>query len=231
MSGDLDERRKQAQAVDERLVAAYGEPVWPGRGDPVAALVGAILSQNTSDINSGLALRRLRDRLPTWEAVRDAEPTAVIEAIRPSGLANLKGPRIQHALCFITAERGELSLDWLADRPVAEAKAWLTAIDGVGLKTASIVLLFALGRPAFPVDTHVHRVTGRLGLVGQLSRERAHLELEQLIAPERYYPFHVNLIGHGRQACVSRAPRCPACVVRDLCSAYRRTARAAPHPP
>jgi endonuclease-3 len=224
MSNDQDDRRHKAVQVHERLGAAYGLPAWPGRQDPVSTLVGTILSQNTSDINSDLAYRRLRDRFGSWEAVRDADPAAVIEAIRPAGLGNTKGPRIQNALQTISEACGALDLEFLADWPVEEAKAWLAHIDGVGPKTAAIVLLFALGRPAFPVDTHVHRVSGRLGLIGRVSRERAHDELERLLSPEQYYPFHMNLIRHGRQVCVSRMPRCHQCVVCDLCDYYRQLA-------
>ena len=160
--------------------------------------------------------------MPTWEEVRDSDVETVIEAIRPAGLANQKGPRIQAALRFITHERGELDLGFLADWPVDEAKAWLSGIKGVGPKTAAIVLLFSLGRPAFPVDTHVHRVTKRLGLIDQrVSREKAHDELEQLVAPEDYYAFHLNVIRHGRRVCTSRKPNCEACALRDLCDFYR----------
>jgi endonuclease-3 len=189
--------------------------------DPVSVLVGTILSQNTNDVNRDVAFDRLRDELPTWEQVRDADLERVIEAIRPAGLANQKGPRIQKALRFITQERGELSLDFLAEWSVEEAKDWLTSIKGVGPKTAAIVLLFALGRPAFPVDTHVHRVTKRLGLIGpRTSREKAHDLLEKLVAPENYYAFHLNVIRHGRKVCSSRNPRCPECVLQNLCHYY-----------
>jgi endonuclease-3 len=204
--------------VHRRLLETYGEPAWRPHMDPVSELVSTILSQNTNDLNRDVAFERLRARLPTWAEVRDADVEEVIEAIRPAGLANQKGPRIQSALRFVTAERGELDLGFLADWPVDEAKSWLTSITGVGPKTAAIVLLFSLGRPAFPVDTHVHRVTKRLGLIGpKVSRERAHDELEQLVEPEDYYAFHLNLIRHGREVCTSRNPRCEACVLRDLC--------------
>jgi endonuclease-3 len=189
--------------------------------DPVSELVSTILSQNTNDVNRDVAFERLRTRLPTWEAVRDADPEEVVEAIRPAGLANQKGPRIQDALHIITQERGELSLDFLADLPQEEAKAWLTSIKGVGPKTAAIVLLFSLGRPAFPVDTHVHRVAKRTGLIGpKVSREKAHDELERLVDPKDYYAFHLNVIRHGRQVCSSRSPRCEECVLQDLCDYY-----------
>jgi endonuclease-3 len=207
--------------VHSRLLVLYGEPEWRPHLDPVSELVSTILSQNTNDVNRDVAFNRLRERLPTWTQVRDADTEVVIEAIRPAGLANQKGPRIQQALRFITEERGELSLDFLADWPVDEAKAWLVSIKGVGPKTAAIVLLFSLGRPAFPVDTHVHRVTKRLGLIGpKVGRERAHDELEELVDPADYYAFHLNLINHGRKVCASRKPRCDECVLKDLCNFY-----------
>jgi endonuclease-3 len=189
--------------------------------DPVSELVSTILSQNTNDVNRDVAFERLRSRLPTWEQVRDADVEAVIEAIRPAGLANQKGPRIQEALRFITQERGELDLGFLADWPVEEAKAWLSSIRGVGPKTAAIVLLFSLGRPAFPVDTHVHRVTQRLGLIGpRVSREKAHDDLEYLVPETDYYAFHLNVIRHGRHVCTSRKPHCEGCTLCALCAFY-----------
>jgi endonuclease-3 len=215
-------RQIKTEEVHRRLLRAYGEPTWRPHMDPVSELVSTILSQNTNDVNRDVAYDRLRARLPTWEQVRDADEGVVIEAIRPAGLANQKGPRIQGALRFITQERGELSLDFLADWPVEEAKSWLSSIKGVGPKTAAIVLLFSLGRPAFPVDTHVHRVTKRLGLIGpRVSREKAHDELECLVVPEDYYAFHLNVIRHGRQVCSSRKPGCETCSLRDLCDYYQ----------
>jgi endonuclease-3 len=135
------------------------------------------------------------------------------------GLANQKAPRIQRALASIAEHTGgELTLDFLRDFPVGEARAWLMRIDGVGIKTASIVLLFALGMPALPVDTHVHRVAGRIGLIPpRTSAEKAHYALEAIVAPERYLPFHVTLIAHGRRVCKAQRPRCEACAVADVC--------------
>jgi endonuclease-3 len=217
-----EERREKAKHVHQRLLEAYGEPTWRQHLDPVSELVSTILSQNTNDTNRDVAFDRLRERFPTWEEVRDADEAAVIEAIRPAGLANQKGPRIQNALRLVTEERGELNLDFLADWPVDEAKDWLTSIKGVGPKTAAIVLLFSLGRPAFPVDTHVHRVSGRLGLIGpRVSRETAHEALEDLVAPEDYYAFHLNMIQHGREVCTSRKPHCSDCFLHDVCTYYR----------
>ena len=213
--------RERTVKVHRRLLKVYGNPAWRPHMDAVSELVSTILSQNTNDVNRDVAFDRLRSRFATWEQVRDADAEVVIEAIRSAGLANQKGPRIQEALRLITLERGELDLDFLTDWPVEEAKDWLCAINGVGPKTAAIVLLFSLGRPAFPVDTHVHRVTKRLGLIGpKVSREKAHVVLEQLVPEDAYYPFHLNLIRHGRQVCSSRNPSCVECSLRDLCEYY-----------
>lgn len=222
MNDKRQELQIKTEKVHGRLLGVYGEPTWRPHMDPVSELVSTILSQNTNDVNRDVAYERLRARLPTWEQVRDADVEVIIDAIRPAGLANQKGPRIQESLRFITQERGELNLDFLADWSVEEAKAWLVSIKGVGPKTAAIVLLFSLGRPAFPVDTHVHRVTKRLGLIGpRTTREKAHKDLERLVAPENYYAFHLNVIRHGRQVCTSRKPRCPTCSLQDLCDYYQ----------
>ncbi len=190
---------------------------------PLDELVSTILSQNTSDAHRDRAFEQLRRQFPSWEQVRDAPVEQVIEAIRPAGLANQKGPRIQKALRQISAERQELSLDFLADMPLEEARGWLMKMEGVGPKTAAIVLLFSLGRAAFPVDTHVHRVSRRLGLIGpQVSAEKAHTLLEEMIPPAEYYALHLNLIRHGRQMCRARNPQCAACVLNDVCDYYGR---------
>lgn len=215
--------RDKITAVHQRLLEAYGEPRWRRSLSPLDQLVSTILSQNTNDVNRDRAFAGLRQRFPTWEEVRDAPVQEVIEAIRPAGLANQKGPRLQKALQRITEERGELSLDFLADLPLKEARAWLMSFDGVGPKTAAIVLLFSLGRPAFPVDTHVHRVSRRLGLIDQgVNAAKAHELLEVLVPPDWYYAFHLNVIHHGRQVCHARKPKCHACVLRDLCDFYVR---------
>jgi endonuclease-3 len=202
------------------LIAEYGEPEWHPR-DPVASLVNTILSQNTNDVNRDRAFDQMRERLPTWEAVRDAPLGELIDAVRPAGLAPTKAPRIQEALRRITAERGEISLEFLADWGVEEARTWLLSIPGVGPKTAAIVLLFALGKPAFPVDTHIHRVTRRLGLIpDKISREKAHGLLESLVPPDLYYPLHLNIIEHGRAVCHARNPKHEQCVLREQCAFY-----------
>lgn len=215
---DLAER---ALAIHHRLLEFYGEPVWRNPLPALDELVSTILSQNTNDTNRDRAFTALRQRFPTWEAVRDAPQEAVIAAIRPAGLANQKGPRIQTVLHEITTQRGALDLGFLADLPVEVAGEWLLQFKGVGPKTTAIVLLFALGKPAFPVDTHVYRVTGRLGLRPEkITVEQAHAVLGQLFPPQAYYAAHLNIIRLGREICQARRPLCPICPLQDLCDYY-----------
>ncbi|MEJ2348589.1 MAG: endonuclease III [Anaerolineales bacterium] len=216
--GDLSER---AMAVHERLLEFYGRPEWRNPLPPVDELVSTILSQNTNDTNRDRAYNSLRERFPTWEEVRDADSEEVIEAIRTAGLANQKGPRIQNALRKITEARGKLSLEFLRDMPPAEARQWLMRIKGVGPKTAAIILLFSLDMPAFPVDTHIHRVTGRLGLRPEkMSAEKTHEHLASLLPEETYPAAHLNIIRLGREICQARKPNCPQCPLQDLCDYY-----------
>ncbi len=196
---------------------------------PLEELVSTILSQNTNDLNRDQAYAALRSRFPVWEAVRDAPLEAVVEAIRPAGLAPQKGPRIQRLLRQITEECGGLDLSFLRQTPPDQVYAWLTHFEGVGPKTASIVMLFSLDMPAFPVDTHVYRVTGRLGLrPAKVSAERAHELLGELFPPEAYYAAHLNLIRLGREVCRSRKPSCAACVLQPLCDYGRSRASNGP---
>ncbi len=219
-------QREKYEAVYDLLVETYGEPQQRERQrqPPVDQLVNTILSQQTTSANRERAFSRLKERFPDWEAVMEAPLEEVREAIRPAGLANQKAPRIQNALRHVMRERGELTLDFLAERPVDEAKAWLTEIKGVGPKTAAIILLFTFNRPAFPVDTHVHRVSQRLGLIGEnVSAAKAHDVLEELVDPEAYYPFHINLIRHGREICQARTPKCAVCPLQEHCDYYQRS--------
>lgn len=204
--------------VHKTLLAFFGEPIWRNPLPPVDELVSTILSQNTNDINRDKAFDALIACFPTWEEVRDAPADEVIECVRVAGLANQKGPRIQKVLHEITAERGELDLSFLANLPLEEARAWLMKFNGVGPKTAAIVLCFSLGRPAFPVDTHVYRVTGRLGLRPEkISVEEAHPHLESLFPPETYYAAHLNIIRLGREICHARKPDCIQCPLKEIC--------------
>lgn len=214
----------RAIKIHETLMNVFGEPIWRNPLPAIDELVSTILSQNTNDINRDRAFDALRAKFPTWEAVRDAKEKDVIDAIRPAGLANQKGPRIQQVLREITKERGALDLQFLADMPLEEARNWLTKFNGVGPKTAAIVLCFSLGRPAFPVDTHVYRVTGRIGLRPEkMTVEQAHPHLEAVFPPETYYAAHLNIIRLGREVCHARKPLCPQCPVRELCEYKEKT--------
>jgi len=215
---DLAER---AYLVHQRLLSFFGYPEWRNPLPPLDELVSTILSQNTNDTNRDRAYQSLRLRFPEWEAVRDAPETDVIDAIRSAGLANQKGPRIQHILREITTRRGELSLDFLKELPPAEVREWLAQFNGVGPKTVAIVMLFSLGMPAFPVDTHIYRVSGRLGLrPDEMTVEKAHDHLARLFPPESYYATHLNIIRLGREICQARRPNCPACPLQDLCDYF-----------
>ncbi len=208
--------------IHNLLIDRYGEPDWRPHLPPVDELVSTILSQSTSDGNRDKGFFALKERFPDWESVMNAPVEDVRDTIRPAGLANQKAPRIQEALRRIYQERGELSLDFLEDMPLDEARQWLVSLNGVGRKTASIVLLFSFGRPVFPVDTHVHRLTRRLGLIGpKVTAEKAHEILEQIGEPDTYYACHLNLIQHGRLVCSARNPKCDQCPLRDLCDYYQ----------
>jgi endonuclease-3 len=214
--------RRRVRAIRDRLRDLYGRPVNHPHGHPIAELVRTVLSQNTSDPNRDVAYERLRERFPRWEDVRDAPAEDVIEAIRPGGLANTKAPRIQ----AILRELGDPpDLDWLAEAPRDEAIAFLLSLPGVGRKTAACVMIFALGRPEIPVDTHVYRVGGRLGLFRErASFAEAHDEMLRVVDPADAYELHINLIRHGRAVCRPR-PRCEACALRRMCPYWRRVAR------
>ena len=215
---------KRAVKVHEKLLEAFGNPTWRNPLPPIDELVSTILSQNTNDTNRDRAFNALRLKCPTWESVRDAKTKEVVNAIRPAGLANQKGPRIQKVLKEITEERGNLDLSFLKDLPLEDARTWLMKFNGVGPKTAAIVLCFSLGRPAFPVDTHIYRVTGRIGLRPEaMTVEQAHPHLEALFPPETYYAAHLNLIRLGREVCHARKPDCPKCPIKRLCNYEPKT--------
>ena len=216
-AGDL---HAKVDRVYEKLAATYGIPPWEPDGDALGGLVATILSQHTSDINSDRAYRQLRATFPIWEQVRDAPTEQVVEAIRSGGLAQQKAQRIQQILRILTERLAgaPLTLAALDALPLDDALAWLRELPGVGPKTASCVMLFSLGRPAFPVDTHVWRVTKRLGLIGQrVSAEGAHETLQGLIPPEWRHTMHVDLIRHGRQMCYARNPACFRCPLTPEC--------------
>jgi endonuclease-3 len=220
-SGDIsDDVIEKFEEIERILDATYGPRVLRENGDPTSELVGTILSQNTSDVNTARSMAKLRETFPTWEDVREADVEDVRDAIRSGGLANIKAPRIQAALEHIVALRGDTDLSFLADMPLDEAMDWLTGINGVGPKTAACVLLFSLAMPAMPVDTHVGRVMSRLGVVPErtstLAKQRM---LEALIGPNpsQVYAVHVETISHGRQICKALRPKCDICPLKDLC--------------
>jgi len=219
---------RRARTVHAKLLKAYGQPTWREPLPPLDELISTVLSQNTNDLNRDRAFRALRARFPTWEDVRDAGRSDLIGTIRLAGLANQKGPRIQKILREITRERGGLDLAFLMHVPTEEARSWLTKFNGVGPKTAAIVLLFSLNKPAFPVDTHIYRVSGRIGLRPiKMTVDQAHPHLEALFPPETYYAAHLNLIRLGREVCHPRMPDCPRCPVRSACDFEPKTEAAA----
>ena len=215
-----DDLAAKVARIYEKLVGAYGIPPWQPSGDALGELIATILSQHTSDINSERAYRQLRAAFPSWEEVRDAPVEAVEAAIRSGGLAQQKARRIQQILRILTERLagGPLTLDALDTMPLEDALAWLRELPGVGPKTAACVMLFSLGKPAFPVDTHVWRVTTRLGLLGaREDANDAHETLQALIPPEWRHTMHIDLIRHGRQICYARKPACFRCPLTAEC--------------
>jgi endonuclease-3 len=219
----METKSEAARQVLARLLETYGVPTWRDPLPPVDELVSTILSQNTNDVNRDRAFYALKAHFADWEEIRLAPEVEIIETIRPAGLANQKGPRIKTVLNEIFAERGNLDLSFLADLPLEDARQWLLKFKGVGRKTAAIVLQFSLNRPAFPVDTHIYRITGRLGLRPEkLNLEQTHDLMEQLIDPADYYAGHLNLIRLGRETCHAAKPDCLHCPVSDLCEYFKQ---------
>lgn len=211
--------------IRHALQQVYGPLKWEASTDPLSELILTILSQHTSDLNRDRAFASMRERYPTWEDVRDAPAHELADAIKSGGLSNVKAPRIQQVLRQIGDERdGGLNLDFVHDMAVNEAKAYLARFHGVGPKTAACVLMFACGMPVMPVDTHVHRVSGRLGLIGpRTSADQAHIDLEAIVPPDDRYSFHIYLIWHGRQVCKAQRPLCEMCAISNLCDYYAHT--------
>ncbi|MFH1560323.1 MAG: endonuclease III [Chloroflexota bacterium] len=200
------------------LEREQGVAEWAPRYDGISELIYTILSQHTSDLNAQRAYQSLLDTFGTWEQAAQADPEVIARAIWVGGLSRVKAPRIKAMLQAIQEKRGNLDLSFLKGMPLSEAKAWLRHLPGVGPKTAAIVLCFALGMPAMPVDTHVYRVSKRLGLIhSKATAEQAHDLLEAAIDPEQVFAFHVYLITHGRRVCKARRPLCQECVLNGGC--------------
>ena len=204
--------------VAAHLYPLYGPVTWKPRLNALDELIFTVLTQHTSDLNAERAFRSLRARYPTWPAVIAAPDVDVADAIRSGGLANQKSVRIQRILAAILDKRGELDIQFLGEMPLNDAKAWLRDLPGVGPKTAAVVLSFALGMPAMPVDTHIHRVARRLGLIRpETSADDAHDVLEEIVPPDDRFAFHVLLINHGRRICKARRPLCGDCPMQSPC--------------
>ena len=213
-------RRQKVKAGDvmTQLGEAYGPVEWEPRYNPAEELVYTILSQHTSDINSERAFLNLMSVFGTLDAIADASTDDIEEAIKSGGLAKQKSVRIKQVLNIVRSDVGSFDLSFLGEMPLDESKAWLKDLPGVGPKTAAIILCFSLGMPAMPVDTHIYRVSQRLGLIGKkVSADKAHDILEPMISQEDVFAFHMYLIKHGRQICKAQRPRCDECVLAWGC--------------
>jgi endonuclease III len=213
--------RRQLRRVVAILDDYYGRPVLAPRYPPLDELVFTVLSQNTADVNSERTFASLRRCFSSWAAVRDAGTQEIEDAIALGGLAHTKAPRIKGILEALSTGSGEPNLTPLDDMSDAKALAFLTGLPGVGPKTAACVLLFSLGRPVMPVDTHVHRVARRLGVIGEkVTPEQAHPLLTELAGPDdaaQIYAAHVDMVRHGRRTCRARRPACAGCPLAGLC--------------
>jgi len=204
--------------VIELLEQEYGPREWQSGRDPFDVLIGTILSQNTSDTNSGRAFASLKSNFDSWEDIASAPAGHIARVIQAGGLHQIKAARIKQVLGQIEKEQGRISLDSLKSKTMAEAENYLMRLPGVGHKTARCVLLFSLGKPSLPVDTHIFRVAKRLGLINsKTSIEKAHSLLQEQIPPSKVYQFHIHMIEHGRRICHAHQPRCNRCILRVIC--------------
>lgn len=218
---NLESKQEKYHQIAPSLEESYGRKQWK-RHDGMDELISCILSQSTTDANRDRGFEALKQQYPTWEQVHHAPQDELVATIRPAGLANSKTPYIQGSLAAIFEERGEYNIDFIENMPVDEAKQWLQNLPGVGPKTAAIVLCFAYNRPAFPVDTHVHRTGKRIGLLPEkINANNAHDHMEAIVPAEEYYAFHLQLIYHGRALCKARNPQCNDCPIKEFCDYYQ----------
>lgn len=218
---NLEKKQKLYRKIAPLLEETYGRKHWK-KHDGMDELISCILSQSTTDANRDRGFEALKKQYPTWEQVHYAEEDELVETIRPAGLANSKAPYIQGSLAAIFEQRGEYNIDFIESMPVTDAKEWLQKLPGVGPKTAAIVLCFAYNRPAFPVDTHVHRVGKRIGLLPpKISANKAHEHMEAIVPDDEFYAFHLQLIYHGRAICKARNPQCEECPIKQHCEYYQ----------
>jgi endonuclease-3 len=217
--------REKALWTLRRLTELHGERELKPRREPMHELISTILSQRTTWRNEERAYRRMWERFGSWQAVRDAPVAELAEAIAPSNYPDIKAPNIQKTIARVLERSPEADLSFLRDAPLEEALAWLTSLPGVGLKTASLVLLFCFARPTLPVDTHVYRVSQRVGLLDARVKTptAAHAPLLALLPPDPVvlYNFHMALLVHGQRLCVWRAPRCTRCPLTARCRWFR----------
>ena len=210
--------RMTPENVIERLSTLYGVFEQTPRYNALDELIFTVLTQHTSDLNAERAFNRLREKIPTWEAVMVADQQVVADAIFHGGMSNQKSQRIKDILAAILDQRGELEIDFLRDWTLDDARAWLMDLPGVGPKTAAVVMVFALGMPAFPVDTHIHRLCKRLGFIDEkTTADAAHPIMEDMVSPEHRFQLHMQLITHGRQICKARTPLCDQCPLAREC--------------
>ncbi len=217
------ELKKQVRRVVAALEKRVGVPRVRRRTDLIGSFVLTMLSQHTSDLNAERAFGVLKERFPRWEDVANATPRQVASAIRSAGLANQKSGRIRDFVRWIKTTFGDYDLSAMKKMPTDEATKLFTSVNGIGIKTVSVVLLFSLGRDVFPVDTHVHRICRRVGLVpDKATAEQTHHRMAPLIAEGKSMSLHVNLLRLGRTICHARGPQCPDCPLRRLCD-YAKT--------
>ena len=217
---------EKAEIVYQRLIQLHGELERIPRREPMHELISTLLSHRTTEAQEARAFEAMMQRFGSYEAIRSAPFEDLVESIHGVNWPEVKASNIQKVLNRIHEERGELSIAFLDQLPTAEAQAWLMDLPGVGLKTATLVLLFCFGKPVLPVDTHLHRVSGRIGLIGaKVSAEKAHAELLSLLPADAHvlYNFHIAMLRHGQKICVWKNPRCAQCPLTDICDYFQET--------